>query len=207
MNHFEPLLPNAVKVRRNHMGNGVLRSLFLHIAVQPLELFNIWPNCLQLLVSRSAIIQIGGIAAVNSGALLTQLHKVKLLRDGAVLAAFQQIPVLNRVLDIAKQPWFCSRIIFIHIDGAAFQYVAVPFHNQINRRFHQWVTGTEQVSDRRTRKIAQVLIEAYALISLQHGLAGSDDAVAAADCIRHAQNLVAALLPWAYFSAQQPECF
>jgi hypothetical protein len=175
------------------MGNRVGLSLLLQVPRYPgaLRPSNDRRN-VGFVGTQRPIVQIGSILEMSGAAGRIQLDVEHAFRDDSSLSRARYARILNRVLKIEENPWFCSGVAFIDKHGPSAQQVAMSLDHEIECSIEQWMSRTDEGSKRLPLWSNERLFENDAFVAREHRLTDANQAVSVAHRCRHVRHLVAA---------------
>ena len=88
-----------------------------------------------------------------------------------------------------------KKVTMVFQNGALFEKIAVPLHDEIDDRIEQRVTGADERRLRLPRNVDQFLLERNPFITLKDGIATADDSIAISNHGGHVFDLEPMRLP------------
>jgi len=198
-------LAQGLHMAGHKLGDGVgPHPLLKLLAVQPLA-FQHGLEARPFLGGARAVVQVGRVAGVAHGPRAVDLHEVHFFGDRRVVIAGAEA-VLHLLLQVEEGARPVAGVGVIDQDRALPEHALVALQDQVDHRVQQRVAGAEEVGVGLAGHVDQVLVEADALVLLQHRDGRLQRFGVAADRRRDARDLVAARLAVADHAAQLPEC-
>ena len=203
----EPFLAGAdfVQVAGDEPRHGVAEGEAFHAARKPSLAAGVFERGLSLLARGGAVIEIRRVARVRGRAVFAYLHEMDVARDDAAAPVGKERAVLNGMLDVEEQARGFAGVAFVHQHGPALQKVAGAFAHHVDERFEQGMPGADEGGRHGPLHVAVCLVEADALVAVQHRLAVAHLHVAAPHGVGNEGDFPAAFLTRGHTAAQFAE--
>ena len=150
---------------------------------------------------RSTVVQIRGISRTGRLAMLVQLYKVDVFGNRPSASVFQNLAVLNGILDIEQQPGRCAVVAVINEDSSTLHHIYAALPYQVQCSIQQRMSGADERGRSLSLHVAELFIEAHPLIAMQHRLSIADLRVAIPHGIGNGSDFTPAFLSAANLSA------
>ena len=207
VNHDFAAFAHVFQMFGDKMAQGIADGRIFHAARQPRLLAGVGKNGVQLFRRGGAVVEVRRIACVCGCAVFVHLHKMDIARDDAAATIGHGSAVLNSVLNVEEQAHGLAGIAVVDKDGAAFKQIARAFADGVDHGFKQRMPGTDERGRYRAGQIAIGLVEADALVAVEHRLDMTYLPVPIADGEGNGEYLPTTFLTGRHATAQFAERF